>query len=162
MPELGVRSEFGLQIMDNSGETKSILVNGFEIVPLTLTDDLELFGDFQAAIQAVIFGRMRKVSWGQAEVLSNTPAASKQAQVESEMLVRLLTNATQKPLSFRIPTVDYTKFNYASPPAADHVVLSGAGATAETLALVAAIEALVTNPDDVDDGVTVIDIVVAK
>jgi len=156
MPEIGTRSFFTIQYLDNSGEVQTVRVNGFEIVPLTLEDDLDLFGDLQTAMDAVTLGNKRQVGWGQEEVITNLRPSNHEAQVEKEILVRMVTATVEKPLSFRIPTVDFTKFNFADPPAGDTVILSGAGATAETIALVSAIEALVTNPDDPAEGVTVV------
>jgi hypothetical protein len=57
----------------------------------------------------------------------------------------------EAPFSFRIPTVDYAAFNWVG----DSAVLSGAGATAATVDLVDAIEALVKMPADDSEGVVV-------
>ena len=72
------------------------------------------------------------------------------------MLVRVKGAVSEAPWSFRIPTVDYTAFNYADPPAGDSVILSGAGASAATTALVAAIEAVVKMPTDPTEAVVVV------
>ena len=62
---------------------------------------------------------------------------------------------TEEPFSFRIPTANYDAFNYADPPAGDVVILSGAGASAVTIDLVDAFEALAKSPSNPANGVIV-------
>lgn len=147
MPALGGRQPLGIQYRDYSGEVKSIqnLFSG-EITAVSIAGFLTQFGTLQSALNAVTLGVLAKTSWGEETILSNDRAATKDAQIETEMLVSCRGATTEAPFSFRIPTVDYTKFNYADPPAGDVVILSGGGATTETTDLVSAIQALVKTP----------------
>jgi len=52
--------------------------------------------------------------------------------------------------------VDYTAFNYADPPAGDSVIISGAGASAATTALISAIEDVAKAPWDETEALEVI------
>jgi hypothetical protein len=104
----------------------------------------------------VTLGQRAKTSWGEETYVSNDPASTKPAQVETEILVRVQGATTERPWSFRIPTADYDAFNFADLPARDHVIISGAGASAATVALVAAIEDLCRMPDDNTEAVSVI------
>lgn len=162
MPAIGGRQPFTISYRDYSGETKSIRVYTGEITALTLPDLLADFGDLTTALDAVTLGQRSREHWGEETIVSNARAATKDAQVESELLVRCVGDTTEAPFSFRIPTVDYTAFNYADPPAGDQVILSGAGASAATTALIAAIEALCVMPSDETEGVTVVGMEVVR
>jgi len=141
MPALGGRQPLGVQYRDYSGEVKSI-PNLFanEITAVSIAGFLTQFGALQTALNNVTLGVLASTSWGEKTILSNERAATKDAQIETELIVNLRGATTEAPFSFRIPTVDYTAFNYADPPAGDVVILSGAGASAATTALVTAIE----------------------
>lgn len=156
MPALGGRQGLGISYRDYSGELQSI-PNLFanEITAVSIAGFITQFGELQTALNAVTLGVLAKTSWGEQTVVSNDRAATKDAQVESEMIVNLRGETTEAPFSFRIPTIDYTAFNYADPPAGDTVILSGAGATAATTDLVAKIEALLSTPWDEAEGVEV-------
>ena len=156
MPALGGRQPISLQYRDFSGEVKSIRAYVGEITAVSLPGFLTAFGTLKTAMDAVTLGVRSSESWGEETTVSNERAATKDAQIETEMLVRVHGATSQAPWSFRIPTVDYTKFNYADPPAGDSVILSGAGASAETVALISAIEALVKMPDDETEAVVVV------
>ena len=130
MPALGGRQPFSVSYRDYSGETKSIQLFTGEITAVSLPGLLTDLGDLTTALDAVTLGVRARERWGEETIVSNARAATKDAQIESEMLVRLQGATTQAPFSFRIPTIDYTAFNYADPPAGDSVILSGAGATA--------------------------------
>lgn len=149
MPALGGRQPIKIQYRDYSGEVRTIqnLFSG-EITTVSLPGLLADIGDLTAALDAVTLGVRAKESWGEETIVSNDRAATKDAQIESEMLVTLRGATTEEPFSFRIPTVDYTAFNYADPPAGDTVIIAGAGATAATTALVAALQALLRTPWD--------------
>lgn len=140
MPALGGSQPVSFQYLDYSGEKKAVTVYANEITALSLPGLLTDISGLETALNAVTLGTLSKTSWGNQEVLSNTRPTDKDAQIETEMLVRCRDSVTEQPFSFRIPTVDYTAFNYASPPAGDQVIISGAGATAATIALVTALE----------------------
>lgn len=146
MPALGGSQFLSRQYLDYSGERKSVTIPVQEITALTIAAFLGDASDFEVALDAVVLGTAAKSEWGARDVLSNTRPSDKDAQVETEMLVELRDATTEQPFSFRIPTVDYTKFNYADPPAGDTVIISGAGASAETVALVTAIETVARSP----------------
>lgn len=156
MPALGNVNPMGIQYRDYSGEVKSIRLYGPELTAVTLPDFLADFGDLQTALDAVTLGVRASQSWGETSYISNDRAATKDAQIETELLVRVKGAVSEAPWSFRIPTIDYTAFNYADPPAGDSVILSGAGASAATTALVAAIEAVVKMPTDNSEAVVVV------
>lgn len=162
MPALGGRQPFSVSYRDYSGETKSIRVYVGEITAVSLPGLLSELGDLTTALDAVTLGVRAKEQWGEETIVSNERAAVKDAQIETEMLVRVQGAVTEAPWSFRIPTVDYTAFNYADPPAGDTVIISGAGATAATTALVAAIQAVVKMPTDETEAVVVVGMEVVR
>lgn len=147
MPALGTHQPIGMQFLDYSGERKSIqnLFSG-ELTAISLPGFLSDLSDLEDALEAVTLGTLSKISWGAATVVSNTRPTDKDAQIETELLVYLRDATTEQPFSFRIPTVDYTVFNYADPPAGDMVIISGAGASTVTTDLVAAIEGIARSP----------------
>lgn len=156
MAGIGGRQPFTVVYRDYSGETKSIRLYTNEITAVSLPGLLTELGDFTAALDAVTLGVRAKAHWGEETIVSNAKASDKKAQVETEMLVRCIGATTERPFSFRIPTVLYDMFNFADPPAGDQVIISGAGATAETTALISAIETTFKMPDDETEGLTVV------
>lgn len=162
MPALGGRQPFTVVYRDYSGETKSVRLYTGEITAVSLPGLLTQLGAFTTALDAVTLGVRAKQQWGEETVVSNDRAASKVAQVESELLVRCQGETSQAPFSFRIPTVDYDAFNYADPPAGDQVIISGDGASAATTALVAAIEDAFKMPDDETEGIVVVGMEVVR
>jgi len=156
MPALGDVNPIGIAYRDYSGETKNIRLYSGEITAVTLPGFLTKFGALQTALDAVTLGVRAKQTWGEESIVSNARPTEKDAQVETELLVRCQGATSEAPFSFRIPTVDYTAFTYADPPAGDQVIISGAGASAETVALIAAIEDLVKMPNDNTEGVVVV------
>jgi hypothetical protein len=162
VPALGGRQPVVRTYRDYSGETKGVRVYVNEITAVSLPGLLSDMGDWAAALDAVVLGEPAKFSWGEEVVISNDRAAVKDAQVETELLVRYRGVVTQTPFSFRIPTVDYTVFNYADPPAGDQVIISGAGASAATLALITAFEAMASSPDDEAEAVEIVGMEVVR
>lgn len=162
MPQLGGRQPYTVVYRDYSGETKSIRLYTNEITAVSLPGLLAGLGTFTTALDAVTLGVRSKEHWGEETIVSNAKAAVKDAQVESEMLVRCIGATSEAPFSFRIPTIDYTAFNYADPPAGDQVIISGAGATQATLDLVAAIEATFKMPDDEAEALVVVGMEVVR
>jgi len=156
MPALGSVNPIAISYRDYSGEMKSIRLYSGEITAVSLPGFLTQYGTLQTALDGVTLGVRAKQTWGEETTVSNARASTKDAQIETELLVRVQGDTTERPWSFRIPTVDYTAFNYADPPAGDTVILSGAGASAATTSLIAAIEALCKMPDDPTEGVTVV------
>ena len=156
MPAVGNINPIGVQYRDYSAEVKNIRLYSGEITAVTLPGFLTKFGALQDALDDVTLGVRAKQSWGEETIVSNDRPTAKDAQIETELLVRVQGATTERPWSFRIPTVDYTAFNYADPPAADQVIISGAGASAATTALVAAIEDLCKMPDDPAEAVVVV------
>lgn len=162
MPALGGRQPFSVSYRDYSGETKSIQLFTGEITAVSLPGLLADLGDLTTALDNVTLGVRAKERWGEETIVSNDRAASKNAQIETEMLVRLRGVTTEAPFSFRIPTVDYASFNYADPPAGDSVILTGAGASAATTQLIAAIEAVARTPWDEAEAVEVVGMEVVR
>lgn len=162
MPAIGGRQPITISYRDYSGETEGIRLYAGELTAVSLPGFLTDFGALQTALDAVTLGVRAKQSWGEETIVSNARAGTKDAQIESQMLVRCQGAVTQAPFSFRIPTVDYTAFNYADPPAGDSVILSGAGATAATTALIAAIQTVAKMPNDETEGVIVVGMEVVR
>jgi hypothetical protein len=100
-------------------------------------------------------GNRSAQAWGEETVVTNTLPGDADASVATEVLVRYRGATTEKPFSFRIPTADYSAFNWSSPPNGDTAILSGAGASAATLALVTALEAVCKSPDDDTEAIVV-------
>lgn len=161
MPALGGSQPVSFQFLDYSGERKSVTVYANEITAISLPGLLTQISALETALEAVTLGTLSQTSFGNREVLSNTRPTEKDAQIETEMLVYMRGDTTEKPYSFRIPTVDYTAFNYADPPAGDSVIISGSGASAATTALVTALEAF-SAPDDETEGWTVVGMKVVR
>jgi hypothetical protein len=151
MPAIGGRQPISISYLDHSGETKAFRVYSGELTPASLAGFLTQMGALTAAIDGVTLGVRHRESWGEETVISNTPPASANAQVETEILVRCRGAISEAPFSFRIPTADYTAFNWVG----DKAVLEGAGASASTTNLIAAIEALCKMPDDETEAVVV-------
>jgi len=162
MAGIGGRQPFTVSYRDYSGETKSIRLYTGEITAVSLPGLLVGLGDFTTALDAVTLGVRAKEQWGEETIVSNAKAPDKNAQIESEILVRCMGATTERPFSFRIPTADYTAFNYAEPPAGDQVIITGAGASAATTALIAAIEAAFKMPDDETEALVVVGMEVVR
>lgn len=162
MPAIGTRQPAVYTILDHSGETKTIRLYTGEITAVSIAGLLSGLSDFETALDAVLLGVRAKQSWGAETVVTNTPPGALDAQVETELLVRLRGATTEAPWSFRIPAVDYTAFAYADPPAGDQVILSGAGATQATTDLVDAIEATFKMPGDDTEAVVVVGMEVVR
>lgn len=144
MPALGDYNSASRQYRDYSGEVATITFSGQIITAVLLPDYLGDLADVEAALDAVTLGIASKSAFGNYSVLSNANAATRSAQVETELLVRMRGATSEQPWSFRIPTADYEAFNYVG----DEVILSGAGATVATTNLVTALNAFVRNPND--------------
>lgn len=156
MPAVGTRQPISIQYRDYSGETKSIRLYAGELTAVSLPGFLTQLAALESALDAVTIGRRAATSYGAETILSNERAVAKAAQIETELLVRVQGATTERPWSFRIPTVDYNTFAFADPPAGDTVIISGAGADSRTTALITALEALVKMPDDDTEGVVVV------
>lgn len=133
-----------------------------EITAASLPGLLTELTALEAALDAVTLGVRAKQSWGAETIVDNSRAAVKDAQIESELLVRVQGATSEAPWSFRIPTVDYTAFNYADPPAGDQVIISGAGASAATTALIDALETTLRMPDDDAELIVVVGMEVVR
>lgn len=162
MPPLGGRQPIVRTYRDYSGETKGVRVYAGEITAVSLPGLLTQMGAWSTALDAVTLGEAAKFSWGEEVIISNDRPTDKDAQIETELLVRVRGAVTEAPWSFRIPTVDYTAFNYASPPAGDQVIISGAGASAATTALIDALEDMAKMPNDETEAVVVVGMEIVK
>jgi hypothetical protein len=156
MPAIGGRQPYTVVYRDHSGETKSIRVYTGEITAVSLPGLLTELGTLNSKLDAVTKGVRAKQHWGEETVVSNSKPAEQDAQIETELLVRYIGDTTEKPYSFRIPTVDYTKFNFNTGDAGDQVIISGAGASTETTELIAALEATCRTPDDDTETITIV------
>lgn len=152
MPALGGRQPFSVSYRDYDGELKSLQLFTGEITAVSLAGLLADIGDLTTALDAVTLGQRAREQWGEETVVSNEKATDKDAQITTQMLVRCIGATSEAPYSFRIPTIDPEAFNYVE----GNVVLSGAGATAATTALVAALEALAKMPDDETEAIQIV------
>lgn len=148
MPTLGGSQSASRQYLDHSGERQSVTIPVGEITALTIAGFLTELSAWNTALDAVTLGTPAQDQWSAKNVLSNTRPASALAQVETRMLMTWMDATDETPDSMIIPTVDYAAFNYADPPAGDVVIIEGAGASAATLALIAAFEALAKAKND--------------
>lgn len=149
MPALGARSPIGIQMLDYSGEVKGIpSLYGIPVNATTYDDAETDLGVLVSAIEGITLGNVSRTSISTTEQVTNTFPTDKNAQIETELLVSMRDNVTQQPWSFRIPTADYEAHNYAGYPNGDAVIIAGAGATAATLAAVAAFNAHLRSPFD--------------
>jgi len=155
MPAVGSRQPISIQYLDAHGKVQSVGLFAGELTAVSLPGFLSQFGALQTAMDAVTLGARSAQSWGEATQVTNTLPGDSDASVATEILVRYRGATTEKPYSFRIPTADYSAFNYADPPSGDSIIISGAGATAATTALVAALEALCKTPDDDAEAIVV-------
>lgn len=153
MPAVGGRQPFSISYRDYDGELKSIpgLFTG-EITAASIAGLLAELGTFTAALDAVTLGVRAREAWGEETIVSNERATDKDAQVQTELLVRCIGATSEAPHSFRIPTIDPEAFNYVE----GNVVLSGAGATQATLDLVSAIETTFKMPNDETEALQVV------
>jgi len=158
MPALGGSQPVSVQYLDHSDERKSLEVFAGEITAISLPGLLTNIGAFTAALDGVTLGVRSKESWGERTYVSNTPPASAAAQIETEVLVTYRGATTEEPFSFRIPTADYTAFNWIG----DSAILTGAGASAATTALIDAMVDLMRSPNDETELIEVTGIFVVK
>jgi len=162
MPALGGRQPIRFSYRDYSGELAAIRLYSGEITAVSLPDLLTQLGALATALDGVTLGVRATQAWGEETIVSNDRATDKAAQVESELLVRCQGATSQAPFSFRIPTIDYAAFNYADPPAGDQVIISGAGASAATTALITALETLCKMPTDETEAIEVVGMEVVR
>lgn len=155
MPAVGSRNPLSVQYLDAHGKVQSVRLYAGEITAVNIAGFLSDYGTLKNALDAVTLGNRSQESWGEETTVTNAPPANDNASVATEIIVRYRGATTEKPYSFRIPTADYDAFNYASPPNGDSIIMSGAGATAATTALVAALEALCKTPDDNGEAIVV-------
>jgi len=155
MPAVGSRQPITVQYLDAHGKVQSFSAFAGELTAVSLPGFLTQFGALQTALDGITLGTRSAQSWGEATQVSNTLPGDKDASVATEILVRYMGATTQKPYSLRIPTADYSVFNYSDPPNGDSIQFSGAGASAATLAFVTAFEALCKSPDDDAEAVII-------
>lgn len=134
------------QLNDYTNEKQSVTFNVGPITALTIAGLLTQIGAFNAALAGITLGVITQEAFGVMDQVSNARAASPTAQVETRMLMGYIDAVTGAKESEIIPTADYTAFNYADPPAADFVILTGAGASAATTAWIDAVEAMAKFP----------------
>src|SRR3990172_12537880 len=106
MPALGGRQPITFQYRDHSREVKSIRLYGGEITAVSLPGLLTELGDLATALDNVTLGVRSAQGWGEETTVSNDYPAAEDAQVETEVLVRVRGAVSEMPWSFRIPTAD--------------------------------------------------------
>lgn len=155
MPAVGSRQPVVVQYLDAHGKVQSVRLFAGELTAVSLPGFLSAFGALQTALDGVTIGARSAQSWGEETQVTNTPPGDSDASVATEVMVRYRGATTEKPYSVRIPTADYSAFNWADPPNGDSAIISGAGASAATTALIAALEALCKTPDDDAESIVV-------
>lgn len=151
MAEIGAKQPYSVSIRDYDGEVQALRLYTGEITAVSIAGLLTALGTFKTALNAVILGVIAKEHWGEETIISNLKATDKDAQVQTDMLVRCHGATSEAPFSFRIPTVDPEAFNYVE----GNVVLSGAGATVATTDLITALQATFKMPDDETEAIVV-------
>lgn len=162
MPAIGSRNPITYQLRDYSGETSVVRLYANDITAVSLPGLLTELATFEAALDAVILGRRTRNGFAAENVISNENADTKDAQVETQMLIRVRGETTHAPWSFRIPTVDYTKFNYGTGKSGDQVIIEAPGWSAETEALINALQTTFKMPDDRAEGIVVVGMEVVR
>jgi len=155
MPAVGSRQPVTVQYLDAHGNVQSLRLFVGELTAVSLPGFLTAFGDLQTALDGVTMGNRSAQSWGEETIVTNTPPGDVDASTATELLVRYRGATTEQPFSFRIPTADYSTLNWSSPPNGDTAIISGAGASAATTALVTALEALCKSPNDETEAIIV-------
>ena len=155
MPAVGSRQPITVQYLDAHGNVQSIRLFAGELTAVSLPGFLTQFGALQTALDGVTMGNRSAQAWGEETVVTNAMPGDTDASVATELLVRYRGATTEKPYSFLIPTADYSALNWSSPPNGDTAIISGAGASAATTALVTALEALCKTPDNDAEAIVV-------
>jgi hypothetical protein len=158
MPAVGSRQPLVTQYLDAHGNVQSIRLFAGELTAVSLPGFLTQHGTLMTALDGVTMGNRSAQSWGEETVITNTLPGDTDASVATELLVRYRGATTEKPFSFRIPTADYSALNWSDPPNGDTAIISGAGASAATTALIAALEAVCKSPDDETEAIVVVGI----
>ena len=158
MPALGGSQPIGFQLLDYSNERKSFEVFAGEITAISLPGFLTQLGALYDAVEDVVIGKISRENWGERVYITNTPPTNKMAQIETEILVTYRDAVNEAPFSFRIPTANYDAFNWIG----DSAILTGAGASAATTALIDAMVDLLRAPNDETHGIEVTGIYVVK
>lgn len=149
MPELGFSNPIRFQVLDYSNKRQTIQNTfGMTVTDSNYDDVVDAVADLQTALDGIILGVISKAGWGVDEVITNNKPSNKQAQLETRITVSMRDNVTQAPFSFIIPTADYDAFNYGTGDAGDEIIISGAGASAATLAFVTAANTVLKSPFD--------------
>lgn len=151
MAKLGTKQPVRTQLLDYSNERASLTIYAGELTALSLAGFLTDLTAWNTAVSAVTLGTVSEREWGALSVVSNSRPSDKNAQVETQMLVTYRGVTTQESFSFRIPTVDYSVFNYVG----DEVILSGDGASENTTAFITAFETIARNPNDDSESVEI-------
>ncbi len=155
MPELGTFEPGEYQMLDYTKQRRSFRVFYGEVTALSLPGLLTALGDFTTAVDNITIGTIAKTNFSIVEtVISNTPPTDKGAQIGSRLLVQYQDSVTEKPYSFNIPTIDYSKLNFV-PGGGNAVIFSGAGASAEIAAFVTKFQALAKSPDNDANSVVI-------
>jgi hypothetical protein len=114
-------------------------------------------GTLRNDIAAITTGTISLWEWGiervDRSILAGPDAGS---TINTQLLVSCRGNTTGQLFSFRIPTVDLTTMNFASPPNGDTVIISGAGATSQITNLISRLQGYCRCPNLPLEAFTVI------
>lgn len=146
MPHFGT-----FTILDYSEEKSTTRFNFGAVTAINIAGFLTAFGNMRTAITNIILGTVQKESWtGDSTVLSNTPPAATEAQIELKWLVTYEGDTSKKKYRAEIPTPDTAKLI----PGTDQADL----ADTDIAAYVTAFESIGRTPDDDTETISVLGI----
>ena len=137
MPAIGTTYPMTFTYADYGGETSTVAINISATSANTLAELEVISTELSAAISAVSKGALRKREYGPQIVVSNLPAADKDAQRELKLLITMRGATSEKLYTLSIPVADPTALNFG----VGDDVLIGDGASTDVAALVVALNA---------------------
>lgn len=152
MPALGARSSYEVTLRDATGEPTTTKFYTANLTAGNFAAQVGLQGTLQAAIDDVTLGTLAKDQFGVTNILSNAIPTDQTAQREMKLLVQMQGATSEQPFVVTIGTIDPTVLTFV-PGAGDAVPLD---ASAEIIALVAAIEAVAKNPANIAEAAVVV------
>ena len=139
MPALGAAPHGTATYTDATGERTSFTVPVDGINPISLETIQSEWGDLLDAVDAIVLGERYKNALVDETVDSNDLGGGSR---ELKLLIQWRDSVTQQAYSTEIGTINQALLNFV-PGGGDAVIFEGAGASATTLALVTAFEAVV-------------------
>lgn len=137
-------------VLDYSEEKSPVSFSFGGVTAINIAGFLTEFGNLRTALTNIILGTVQKEKWvGDDTVLSNTPPASQNAQIELKWLLTYEGATTKKKFRQEIPTPDTSKLV----PGTDLADMTDP----DVAAYVTAFETIAKSPDNDTEGVNVLD-----